>query len=44
MGEIAEDMINGDACQICGQYFEESYGYSMTCTECGGKGKLIGDN
>lgn len=40
MGEYADDMIDGDACERCGQYFKESYGCPTTCTECGGKGKL----
>ena len=44
MGEIAEDMIDGTCCEICGQYFVDkddnlyTHGYSVTCKECwGGK-------
>lgn len=43
MGEYAEYMINGDDCQECGQTFLKSYGHPMTCTDCGGKGKLLCD-
>lgn len=39
MGEIADDIINGDCCQICGCYFEdEGAGYPRTCNSCGGEG------
>lgn len=35
MGEIADDLINGDACEICGQYFEdEGEGYPRQCEQC----------
>ena len=45
MGEIADGMINGDSCQWCGQYFEEtdkatskskvvSHGFPVVCKEC----------
>lgn len=43
MGEYADYMINGDDCQECGQPFLKSYGYPMSCTDCGGKGKLFTD-
>lgn len=42
MGEIADMMINGECCSMCGQFFEEEYEFPMECTECGGKGILIG--
>ena len=41
MGEQADYMINGDDCQECGQTFLRSYGHPVTCTECGGEGKLL---
>jgi hypothetical protein len=42
MGEIADDMIKGRACQVCGQYFVDSkeldtmyeHGYPVTCWDC----------
>lgn len=38
MGDMADDLIDGDACQVCGCYFEDSgSGYPRTCNGCGGK-------
>ncbi len=42
MGEIAEDMIDGTACQFCGQYFQDpkkydyvyTHGYPVVCWDC----------
>lgn len=34
MGEIADDMVNGWSCQLCGQYFEGEHGYPVVCAEC----------
>lgn len=40
MGEIAEDMIQGRACQLCGCYFVDEnddlyeHGYAVTCKSC----------
>lgn len=39
MGEIAEDMIDGLACQCCGCYFVKNgelyeHGYPVTCWDC----------
>lgn len=39
MGEIADDMIDGDCCDICGQYFEKAdaiyeHGHPATCWDC----------
>lgn len=34
MGEIADDMIDGACCAICGQYFEEEQGYPCACSDC----------
>jgi hypothetical protein len=45
MGEIADDMIQGKACQWCGQYFKKTekstrkteimtHGYPVVCKEC----------
>lgn len=34
MGEYADDMIYGFACQNCGVYFEEEHGYPVSCEGC----------
>ena len=34
MGEIADSIINGECCQICGEYFEEEFGFPATCDKC----------
>lgn len=40
MGEIADYMINGDDCQVCGVPFDDddACGYPRTCNGCGGSG------
>ena len=34
MGEMADDIINGASCAICGVYFEEEHGYPAACEDC----------
>ena len=35
MGEIADDLINGDACEVCGVYFDDpGQGYPRRCEGC----------
>lgn len=35
MGEIADDILNGDSCEICGQYFDdEGYDHPRKCSQC----------
>lgn len=40
MGQIADDMINGCACQLCDQYFTKDgetlyeHGYEVVCWGC----------
>ena len=34
MGEMADDMIDGAACELCGMYFEEEHGYPVICKDC----------
>ena len=34
MGEIADDMIDGASCSLCGVYFEKEHGYPVLCTGC----------
>lgn len=31
---IAEDIIDGWCCQLCGVYFEEKHGYPVVCESC----------
>lgn len=34
MGEMADDIIGGYCCALCGQYFDEPIGYPCVCPEC----------
>ena len=41
MGQIADDMIEGRCCALCGQYFKNpkkneiyEHGYPVTCWDC----------
>jgi len=42
MGEIAEDMLDGNCCALCGQYFQDpndkdviyTHGYPVACKDC----------
>lgn len=41
MGQIADDLIEGKACQLCGQYFFDpvkdkiyEHGYPVVCHDC----------
>ena len=34
MGEIADDIIDGNCCALCGVYFEKSHGYPVACEDC----------
>lgn len=34
MGEISDDIISGDCCALCGQYFETSQGVAVACSDC----------
>lgn len=35
MGEIADDILEGACCQVCGEYVEgEPYGFPFTCSGC----------
>lgn len=34
MGEIADDMVNGECCSLCGIYFVEGHGYPVLCHTC----------
>lgn len=34
MGQMAEDILDGACCALCGQYFEIEHGYPIACTDC----------
>lgn len=34
MGQIADDIINGFCCSLCGVYFVEEHGYPVVCKDC----------
>jgi hypothetical protein len=34
MGEQTEAILNGECCQLCGEFFEEPTGYPTTCDAC----------
>lgn len=38
MGEIADSILEGEMCQICGEWmdFDEPPGYPVTCAGCKG--------
>ena len=41
MGEIAEMMLDGTMCQVCGEFMGFSVGYPVTCTGCQPEGDEI---
>ena len=34
MGEMADDIIEGFSCCLCGVYFEDEHGYPVVCKDC----------
>lgn len=34
MGEIADNILNGNDCQYCGEYLGEGDGYPRSCRRC----------
>lgn len=41
MGEIADDMVEGRACELCGSYFQDKntdniyeHGFPVVCKDC----------
>ena len=34
MGQLAEDMVEGRSCSMCGVYFVKSHGFPVICTDC----------
>ena len=43
MGEIAEMMLDGTMCQVCGEFMGESIGYPVTCVACQPEGEEVLD-
>ena len=41
MGEIADDIISGACCELCGEYFKKEQGYPCKCKGCGGNVETI---
>lgn len=39
MGEMADAILEGECCQLCGVFFDEPTGSPTTCGECRGEGK-----
>ncbi len=36
MGEIAEQMLNGEICEVCGEFIDDPQGFPTTCAGCSG--------
>ncbi len=34
MGEMADAIVDGKMCVLCGTYFEEEHGYPVVCKSC----------
>lgn len=34
MGEAAEDLLNGDVCESCGEWLGNGQGYPQQCKPC----------
>ena len=34
MGELADDIINGQSCSWCGVCFVKEHGYPVACKDC----------
>ena len=34
MGQIANDIIDGYCCSLCGTYFTKEHGYPVICKDC----------
>ena len=34
MGEIADAILDGEFCQVCGEYLGEGDGFPVTCEGC----------
>ncbi|MBN3777409.1 hypothetical protein G3O06_07570 [Burkholderia sp. Ac-20345] len=43
MGEIAESMLDGSCCEVCGAWLGEPVGYAVACNECSESDSLMSD-
>ncbi|KVD35460.1 hypothetical protein WI84_16470 [Burkholderia ubonensis] len=43
MGEIAESMLDGSCCEVCGAWLGEPVGYAVTCDECSPSDSLLSE-
>ena len=34
MGDVAYAIVNGECCQVCGEFFEVPTGYPTSCRAC----------
>ena len=34
MGDMADAIVNGECCQVCGEFFEVPTGYPTSCRAC----------
>lgn len=41
MGEVADDMLDGTCCQVCGMFMDEAAGYPVTCGGCSDDPRLV---
>ena len=41
MGEMADAIIDGECCELCGCFFKESTGYPCKCKDCGGEQETV---
>ena len=44
MGDIADMMLDGTMCQVCGEFQGDPVGYPITCAGCGGDALGIVDD
>lgn len=42
MGDAADDILDGECCEVCGQFLANPSGFPQTCVECGGDAELLG--
>ena len=34
MGEVTDMILDGDLCQVCGEFMEDGCGFPQTCAAC----------
>lgn len=40
MGEAADDILNGDCCESCGEWIGDGHGYPRQCGSCEAPAKV----